>query len=288
MKYGCFGCLGIVDSVVLAGAVMVGIAANQAGSENIVDDVLTPALPITPDAAPAAGFVTLDLREADSRSSPLHRAPLCASRPATRTARTVLEERTEENPDGTWSYHMSFKRGGSWLMTALKQAMGGTSPQVRIYLPPDIPLSLEIELHQGGAQVELGGLLARLGRRLARHGGHAAQRRGTVARPDGAAVDLRVDGRPADDSLGNASPSELDVDFSMGGLVLDLRGEWTTNGRVTIGSSMGGWRAAAARRRLDRRARGSRPAVSGGARDRNPLQADVRRRSRSDDWRVVP
>ena len=41
-------------------------------------------------------------------------------------------------------------------------------------------------------------------------------------------------------SLGNASPRELEVDFSMGGMDLDLRGRWAGDSDISLRSSMGG------------------------------------------------
>ena len=46
--------------------------------------------------------------------------------------------------------------------------------------------------------------------------------------------------RKAIESIGNASPSELDVSFSMGGGYIDLRGPWQQDAEITIDQSMGG------------------------------------------------
>ena len=40
--------------------------------------------------------------------------------------------------------------------------------------------------------------------------------------------------------LGNASPRELDVDVRMGGIDLDLRGQWMRDADVSIAIGMGG------------------------------------------------
>ena len=41
-------------------------------------------------------------------------------------------------------------------------------------------------------------------------------------------------------SLGNASPRKLDVEFSMGGMDLDLEGHWMQDSEISISNSMGG------------------------------------------------
>jgi hypothetical protein len=40
--------------------------------------------------------------------------------------------------------------------------------------------------------------------------------------------------------LGNASPRELEIEFSMGGGDVDLRGAWSRDAQITIDQSMGG------------------------------------------------
>ena len=40
--------------------------------------------------------------------------------------------------------------------------------------------------------------------------------------------------------LGNASPQSLTVDLSMGGMDIDLRGEWRNDSDVSLSQSMGG------------------------------------------------
>ena len=41
-------------------------------------------------------------------------------------------------------------------------------------------------------------------------------------------------------SIGNASPATLDVEFSMGGAELDLRGRWVQDSMITIDTKMSG------------------------------------------------
>ena len=36
------------------------------------------------------------------------------------------------------------------------EMLRGTSPSVHIFLPPDVPISLDLDLREGGARVELG------------------------------------------------------------------------------------------------------------------------------------
>ncbi len=40
--------------------------------------------------------------------------------------------------------------------------------------------------------------------------------------------------------IGNASPAALDVEFSMGGAELDLRGQWLRDSMISIDTSMSG------------------------------------------------
>ena len=42
------------------------------------------------------------------------------------------------------------------------------------------------------------------------------------------------------DGLGNASPHRIDVEYAMGGMQLDLRGEWVNDSEISIRFGPGG------------------------------------------------
>ena len=69
-----------------------------------------------------------------------------------------LTEVVETDELGRWVYRLSFQRTGSAWVTTLKELLGGTSPFVRVLLPPDVALDLDLSVSSGGGEVELGGL----------------------------------------------------------------------------------------------------------------------------------
>jgi hypothetical protein len=250
--YGCFGCLGLLVLSVLLVAAAFGRAWIGARSEKVEDRVIRPGLPTVsaPDdrreevgegqATPGGkGRVVLRLSGGEFEVEPARRGE-GARVEAKYDANTYeLRESLETGEEG-WTYEVGFAGTGSGLLAALKQLFGGTPPEVRVYLPPDVPLSLEMDLQRGAASVELGGLWVTRADLDWRQGALEL----SVDEPLRAPMErlgLRASmGGVSVSRLGNASPRRLDVDFSMGGLDLDLRGEWVVDSEIEIRHRMGG------------------------------------------------
>ncbi len=153
-----------------------------------------------------------------------------------------LSETFDEGTDDEgWTYEVKFKRtSDSYMLTTLKELLGGSKPRVKIYLPRDVPFDLEASFLQGGAEVDLGGLWLVNADIEFLQGGGAIE----ISEPTREPMDnLRIDftqGGGALEGLGNASPRTLDVAFSMGGGYVDLRGQWQNDSEVEIEQSMGG------------------------------------------------
>jgi hypothetical protein len=118
----------------------------------------------------------------------------------------------------------------------------GTSPTVKVVLPVDVPLDLDVRASQGGLEMELGGLWLRTAEIKFSQGGVFM----AVSQPLREPMErLSISGSMgglATSNLGNASPRVLDIDFTMGGGVLGLRGAWRNDSQVSIAASMGGGR----------------------------------------------
>jgi hypothetical protein len=263
-KYGCFGCLGVLGVLVLLLAVMGGMAWQRSGSMQAEEKVLTREIPSLPEApeAPALppGAIAADLPESADRLSGVTpgRVFLDLSHAEFRIERSEwgeplrvegnfdpdyyeLQEEFDQGEDLGWTYRVSFRRkGGFSLVNALSEWFSGTSPEVRIVLPVDYPLDLNLRLRDGGTVANLGGLWltsAEVG--LAR-GGLVLTVSEPLRRP-AEQVSIRGSmGGLVISRLGNASPRHLEVEHSMGGLVLDLRGQWIQDSEATINLSMGG------------------------------------------------
>jgi hypothetical protein len=254
LKYGCFGCLGVVGFVILVAATLSGVAFLKARSEKIEELVLTPELPVPrlPDApadepaeplasAPAAaGVVHLDLSDGGFRIEPGSRGePVRVEAQYDRTS-YELQEALESQDDGSWSYRVGFRRTTSGLINGLKMLFGGSSPQLRVLLPPDVPLKLDVRLRGGGSRIELGGLwLTEVDLDLTQ-GGYEIDVGDPLRQPLEQMTIRASMGGTELSRLGNASPRTLLVDHSMGGMELDLRGRWLRDSEIEIRSRMGG------------------------------------------------
>jgi hypothetical protein len=256
-KVGCFGCLAFVLLLVILAAVVFGIAWNQVRTEEVTNEKLTriltvpeaPAIEDAPLEVPTefvveepAGRVVLDLRNTVFKVKPA-RPGEALSVKATFDANHygLSESFSESSDDQGWTYEVSFRRtSGSYALTALKELLGGTKPDVDIYLPVDLFYDLELDVMQGGAEVELGGLwLANIDIRFLQGGG-AVEFSQPLQHPAETMAIQFSQGGGAVEGLGNASPRSVDVSFSMGGGYLDLRGPWQGDAEITIDQSMGG------------------------------------------------
>lgn len=260
LKYGCGGCL----AVLLLGAVATGIVlavvfiGGQPGT--VEERVLTPEVPAPPapaEEAPAgesveetaarpaagpagAGRVILDVQQAEFFVEPGPPGePLRVEASYDREACRLSEELDPDAEPG-WVYHLQFSCEQRSLLQSLRSMLGGKKEKVRVLLPPDQPLALEVRGSQGGSILELGGLwLTSLEVDFAM-GGLIMGIESPLREPlDSMALHGEMGGLVAT-GLGNASPRKLVVDYRMGGMELDLRGRWLVDSDIDIDLRMGG------------------------------------------------
>ena len=256
-KFGCLGCLAFLLLLIAITAVVFGIAWNQVRSEVVEEQKLTKVLaapePIGFEDEPLevptefvisepAGTIVLDLRNTVFEIYPAQPGePLSVDARFDINDYGLTESFDEGVEDEGWIYEVSFRRtSDSYALTALKELLGGTKPKVKIFLPSDVLYDLDVDIMQGGADVELGGLwLANIDLSFMQGGG-AVQFGEPLQRPAQSLAVQFSQGGGAIEGIGNASPSELDVSFSMGGGYIDLRGPWQQDAEITIDQSMGG------------------------------------------------
>lgn len=237
LTYGCLGCLTIVGVVALMIGVFFGSAWMGVRSEEVEDRVLTPEIV----HGGRSGKVVLRLSSGDFRVRPA--GPGEGLRVEAKYDRQTyrLQERLETHEDG-WTYELEFERTGHIVMTFLKGLIGGTNSEIDIYLPPDVPLDLELWVKQGEARVELGGLWLTETEFEFSQGGFVLEIDEPLREPMEKLVIRGSMGGFVASGLGNASPRRLEVDFNMGGMQLDLRGEWVVDSEITIRMKQGGGR----------------------------------------------
>jgi hypothetical protein len=150
-----------------------------------------------------------------------------------------MQERLESREDG-WTYELEFERKGNMVMSFLKSMVGGTGSEVDVYLPPDVPLNLELWVKQGEAQVDLGGLWLTETDIEFTQGAFLLDFDEPLREPmERLAFHGSMGGFMAS-HVGNASPRRLEVECSMGGMELDLRGAWVVDSEITIRMGQGG------------------------------------------------
>jgi hypothetical protein len=263
LKYGCIGCAGIIGFLILAAGGLAGIAFLQVGSEEVVDQDVVPELPAFPASGVAAagtpeledpgeipppgsvaagvrGKVVLDLAHAEFQVVPGEPGEKLRVHAKYDKKVYELEEILETHEDSSWTYRVNFHQTGGGIMTALKEMFGGTKPEVRIVLPVDVPLDLDTRTQQGAMIIDLGGLWLRRADFNFQQGGFELSVSEPLREPmEAMSIDGSMGGLVTA-GLGNASPRRLECDFSMGGLVLDLRGPWARDAEISIAQSMGG------------------------------------------------
>jgi len=259
LKYGCIGCLGALGILILAVAILGGLAWQRSRTIQLEEQVLTRDLPagraeeppagVSPDSlaadmagAPASsGTVVLSLSGADfeiERGTPGE--PLQVIAKYDKSA-YLLEEAFEEGEGGRWTSRVSFRRKpGGGIILQISELIRGAQPKVRILLPPARPFALELNLSQGGVKADLGGLWLTTADLDVAMGGSDIRFDEPLRFP---AESVAIKGRMGGSNfsgLGNASPRRLDVEYSMGGLNLGLKGRWLNDSEIGINMSMGG------------------------------------------------
>jgi hypothetical protein len=262
VKQGClkpalFGCLGITALLVIALVVAGVFAYRGVEQEDVADREIAPAATAEPGAAGDAGAdraadrlpalarkpgrIELDLAHGEFRIRPGE--PGTGVRVKARFDQNAHEliDHLEVLPDSTWVYRVEYQRTISGVQAFMRALLGGSQDsRVEVFLPPDAPVALVLDITQGGAEAQLGGLWLSDAVINYSQGGFELD----VAEPLREPLDrLEISGSMGGfeaNNLGNASPSLLTVDCSMGGAQVDLAGRWLNDADVSLSVSMGG------------------------------------------------
>jgi hypothetical protein len=145
--------------------------------------------------------------------------------------------------DSTWVYTLHMKRTTSGLAAILQQIVHGRSgeeTELRVALPPDMPVALDITVKQGGFDAEVGGCWITSTDVTYAMGGFTLSVDEPLREPMQSLTVRGSMGGFEGKRLGNASPRTIDVACSMGGAELDLRGLWRQDCDLQLNASMGG------------------------------------------------
>lgn len=265
-KTGCLGCGGLLGIGVLAVGVIALIALNGLDERDIHDrrfapegagaagggpaaEATAPDSLASPSSPPAAGEVwrthpgkvVLDLRQGEFLIEPAALGQGLSARAVFDAEVHTLEENFEVLPDSTWVYRIRFHRHMPPLQAMFRSLFGDkVRSRVQVFLPPEVPISLDLLVQEGGFEGELGGLLLTDADIRYRKGGFSLSIGEPLQQPmDSLSIRGSMGGFQAY-RLGNASPANLIVDCRMGGGEVDLRGRWLRDCNARLSVKMGG------------------------------------------------
>lgn len=254
-KTGCLGCLGLLVLVFVFLGINAIIALNRGDDQYVEDQVIgtkttEATAPISDSrAAPPAGakpeagrgWLILELGQGEFQ---LHQGEPGAGvlvKANYDASIYELEEYSHTWADSAWVYHVRFHRTITGLQAILREVMGGgQGAKLHVYIPPDLPVELNILVKEGGLEADLGGLwLTDVDLRFNKGGIVFDVSEPLVEPVDNLTIRGRMGGAQLM-NLGNASPRALAVNCSMGGAELDLEGAWSRDCDARLKVFMGG------------------------------------------------
>jgi hypothetical protein len=249
-KYGCFGCLGLIAIVVIIFLVVIGLARSRAKSEILQTSVFTQELPATPPLdqpldqpldLSTGGIVIIDLSGGEFEIVPGPSGEPIQVEATFDEKRCDFSEGYTEGDGPGWTYKVDFHCDGAPLLDLLKVVLfSAKQSTIKITLPEDTPIGLDMKLRQGGGAAQLGGLWLTTANIDVSQGGFELDIDSPLHAPlERMSITSEMGGFAAS-SIGNASPRILEVDHRMGGLMLDLSGAWAQDADITLASSMAG------------------------------------------------
>jgi hypothetical protein len=243
-RYLRLGCLGAVVLALVGVLFLSFLALVTTRSAQVEDRLLVPEIPAAVAGEGAGGGkVILDVREAELIVRPADPGETFRVEARYDVNAFALEEELESDPDGAapWTYRATFGRGErAGLFAGLVSVIRGSNARVEVFLPADVPLDLVLEMSEGGAVVRLGGLWLGTGEIDIDSGALDLDVNEPLREPMEALSIRTARGGSLLNRLGNASPRRLEVSFRMGGIDMDLGGQWQEDAEIVIDGGMGG------------------------------------------------
>lgn len=253
---GCLiGCGAFVLLLAVGGAILAGVAWRALDGDRGRDKAGTAGWTASGDPAAVSeplgeraqrltttrgGRVRLALGEGEFRLRPAAPGDGLHARAEFDSTVHRLTERFAVLPDSTWEYSLECGRRGGESGFLHLFASRGRNAKVTVYLPPEVPLDLELRARRGGCLADLGGLWLRQGDLDLLQGGLELEFSSPLREAmESLVLHSRMGGITAA-RVGNASPRRLDVDCAMGGGDIDLRGAWRGDCDARASVRMGG------------------------------------------------
>ena len=237
-----FGCLGLIVFGLLFGGVTAFMAWRSLDDQDFTESDTAPvAIEAFAGRTGAPGRVRLDLSQGEFRI--LRSEPGEGLRVDTRYDRSAysLVDSFARAEDGTWTYDLAFHRTMPGLQAVLRVLMGADGENyVHVYLPPDAPVALEVDMEEGGFEGEFGGLWLTEADISFDKGGFNLEVDEPTREPLESLVIRGHMGGFNARGLGNASPHRLSVSCRMGGADVGLGGAWSNDCDADLSIAMGG------------------------------------------------
>jgi hypothetical protein len=146
----------------------------------------------------------------------------------------ILEQHYETNDNEDWTYSLDFHERSLLHISVIRIWLGKRQPEVRVRIPAGLPFDLEATMR--------GGYLVMGFADLAVASADVELNRGVLRIFVSDPMDVPMQqlsvrskiGSVGLDSIGNASPSVLDVRHGLGAALVDLRGRWRTDAAVNL------------------------------------------------------
>ncbi len=242
LKPTCLGCLVLVGIVVLVAAVVAVVAWRNLDERRVQDrEVAMPSVGTPREGLTGPGRLILELGQGEFRILPARPGEDLRVEAHYDAEVHELSDRFEARPDSGWVYEVRFRRTMPALQALFRALMGGgVESWVHVYIPPDLPIELELRAEEGGMEADLGGLWIRAADLRFSKGGCSLEIGEPLREPMRSLTIVGRMGGLAAEGLGNASPGVLIVDYRMGGADIDLGGAWSGDCDASLRLRMGG------------------------------------------------
>ncbi|MCP3978293.1 MAG: hypothetical protein GY716_03035 [bacterium] len=231
LKIGCFGALGLVAIVVAVFAALYGLAVVQVRDDQRTSTELTREQPAArPEVGGApdepALHVLLDVKDAD--------ITLVVGEPgselrvdATFDDSKYALEQEDTSIDGApaWSVRLRRDGGSGSLMRSLQMLAGAKNADLRIRIPPDLPVALHGNLDRGEIDIDLAGLSVTAVDLEVANAVLQLDTSEPIEPIERLTLDMRITNLTLR-NLGNASPRRTKVETRLGRVDMDLAGAW--------------------------------------------------------------
>lgn len=254
LKIGCLGCLIVVGLPVVVISILFVIGMATGPDEPIWEEtaqshdlprVGSAELPrggtelqqLSPQGIPGGGVIRLNTTMMTLRIEPVDAdEPLRLEADYDR-ASYDLEEKFVEEDDGGWVYDLDFDSRLGAIRSMFRT--GKVQNDLVLYVPRGVKIKLEGNIGTGESVLELGGLsLTDIDLNVGT-GSHRMKFSEPLPEPVESIVVRGGVGEMALTDVGNASPSKLRVDHSIGEFRIDLEGDWRNDAEVYASSSIG-------------------------------------------------